>query len=64
MSDSDPRPLLRVERVAEQLDVTPKAVRGWIYRGQLPVVRLTRRAVRVRPADLDAFVAARIDRSA
>jgi len=48
--------LLTPEQVADRLAVTPKAVRQWLREGKLPGLRLGR-LWRVRPADLDAFIA-------
>jgi excisionase family DNA binding protein len=48
---------LTVEQVAERLQVHIETVRRWIRSGDLPGVRLGRRAgYRVKAADLDAFL--------
>lgn len=49
--------LLRIEDVADQLSVSRSMAWKLIAHGQLRSVRIGR-AVRVRPGDLDAFVAA------
>jgi excisionase family DNA binding protein len=53
--DSADRRLLRIEDVAERLAVSRSMAWKLIAYGDLPAVRI-RRAVRVRPADLDAYV--------
>jgi excisionase family DNA binding protein len=50
--------LLRVAEVAEQLGVCAAIVYRLCERGELPHVRIVN-SIRVRPADLDALVAAR-----
>ena len=49
--------MLRVEEVAERLRVKAPTVYRWIAGGRLPAVRFSR-IVRVREADLEAFLAA------
>ena len=48
--------LLRAVEVAEQLGLTTSTVRQMIYRGELPAIRPTRRAVRVPSDAVDAIV--------
>lgn len=50
-------PLLTVAEIADLLKVNPQTVRNWIDRGELPAVRVGSRRVRVKQADLDAFLA-------
>jgi excisionase family DNA binding protein len=50
--------LLDLNAVAQRLGLTVKGVRGLVTRGELPAYRIASR-IRVDPADLDAFVAAR-----
>src|SRR6058998_1145417 len=52
--------LLTITETAAVLRVSVRQVRALARRG-LPVVRLNRQTVLVRRADLDAFVAARVD---
>jgi excisionase family DNA binding protein len=48
---------LTVEQVAERLQVHIETVRRWIRSGDLPSVRLGRRAgYRIKAADLEAFL--------
>ena len=54
--DGADRRLLRIEDVAERLAVSRSMAWKLIAYGDLPAVRI-RRAVRVRPADLDAYIA-------
>ena len=53
--DGADRRLLRIEDVAERLAVSRSMAWKLIAYGDLPAVRI-RRAVRVRPADLEAYV--------
>jgi excisionase family DNA binding protein len=48
--------LLRVEEAAHQLGLKPSTIRKLIYLRQLPAVRPTKRAVRVREADVEALI--------
>lgn len=48
--------LLRVPEVAERLGLKPATIRKMIYRRELPVVRPTRRAVRIREEDIEALI--------
>ena len=50
--------LLTVKQVAERLATSEKTVRRLIDAGELPVIRFGR-LIRVAPADLDCFIAAR-----
>jgi excisionase family DNA binding protein len=56
---SESERLLRVAAVADRCDCSQDLVRILISSGQLKAVRLGERALRVRPADLEAFLAAR-----
>ena len=51
---------LTLRQVAEVLNVSPRYVRGLRQSGALPVVRLSRRCLRVRPEDLDRMVEERM----
>jgi excisionase family DNA binding protein len=53
--------LLNVKQVARRLSLAPSSVYELIARGQLQAVRVGR-AVRVRPADLDAYLEKAISR--
>ena len=48
--------LLRAEQVAERLGLKVATIRKMIYRREIPVVRPTRRAVRVREEDVEALI--------
>jgi excisionase family DNA binding protein len=51
---------LTVAQVAERLQLHEETIRRWIRDGQIPVLDLGKKAgYRVRPADLDAFIAER-----
>lgn len=54
--DEAPGPLLRIEAVAERLSVSRSMAWKLIDSGALRSVRIGR-AVRVRPADLEAYLA-------
>jgi excisionase family DNA binding protein len=47
---------LTVAEVAELLRLNQQTVRNWIDRGSLPAIRVGARRVRIRRADLDAFL--------
>ena len=51
--------LLRVKEVAEQLAVPPWRVYQLCESGELPHVRITN-SIRIRPGDLEEFIAARV----
>jgi len=57
--DTVERRLLRIEDVADRLAVSRSMAWKLIAYGDLPAVRI-RRAVRVRPADLEAYIAGAI----
>lgn len=57
-----PVPLLTQKQVAEVLGLSLRRVQEITEGAELPVVRIGR-AVRVRPADLERFIAARTERS-
>lgn len=48
--------LLRVDEVAERLALKPATVRKMIWRREIPVVRPTKRAVRIREEDVAAII--------
>ena len=63
MSLSEPDELLTVGQVADEMQVIPGTVRGWIQSGALRAIRPgdglePGRTYRVRRADLQAFVEA------
>ncbi len=47
--------LLRIEEVADRLGLKPSTIRKLIYLRQIPVVRPTKRAVRVTEEVVDAL---------
>jgi excisionase family DNA binding protein len=54
------REWLTVAQVAERLQLHEETIRRWIRDGQFPVLNLGKKAgYRIRPADLDAFIAER-----
>jgi excisionase family DNA binding protein len=55
---SAPGPLLTFQAVAAHCSVSVWTVRAWVDAGKLPVLRLPGRLVRIRPADLAAFLEA------
>lgn len=59
MPPSPERPLLTLAEVARALACSKRTVEAWASSGRLPVLRLSRGIVRVAPADLAAFLAAR-----
>ena len=50
--------LLTLQQAAERLALAHWTVRKWIASGKFPSVKLSGRAVRVREADVEAFIAA------
>ncbi len=48
--------LLRVDEVAERLGLKPSTIRKMIWRREIPVVRPTKRAVRIREEDVAAII--------
>ena len=55
--------LLTVAQAAEQLGCRPATVRRMIARGELPVMRINQRFQRVRAADLEGLILARLRRA-
>lgn len=51
------RPLLRITDVAQIIQSTKGFVEKEIAAGRLPKVKLSRKFVRIRPEDLDAYLA-------
>lgn len=56
-------PLLTIRQAADLLSISERTMRRIIQRGEVPTVRMLGRVIRVRPADLDAFLSARADPS-
>ncbi|UGT94857.1 helix-turn-helix domain-containing protein [Mycobacterium intracellulare] len=54
-------PLLRIQQVADELQVSSRIVQKWIHDGQLPARRYGSRTIRVSRADLDAFGRSAVD---
>jgi excisionase family DNA binding protein len=52
-------PLLRLDDIMAELGIGRTKVHTLIWSGELPVVRIGR-AIRVRRADLDAFIEAKV----
>jgi excisionase family DNA binding protein len=52
-------PLLTLKAVAAHLEVHQRTIRRWIEAGDLAAVRIGS-VVRIRPADLDAFISAHL----
>ena len=50
--------LLTIQDVADTVQVQHRTVRSWISKKKLRVIRFSHRLVRIRPADLEAFLAA------
>jgi len=51
--------LLRIEEVSLQTGLCSATVRRLIKRGELPAMKLSRNAIRVRESDLAAFLASK-----
>lgn len=54
-----PQAYLTPQEVARRLGVSLRTVYAWLAAGKLKRVKLSRRAVRVRPEDFERFVAER-----
>ncbi len=52
-------PLLTPVQAAERLGVSRMTIYRYVKEGMLPCVRLGSTALRIDPADLDAFISAR-----
>jgi len=61
MSGQRDEDLLTLDDVAEMLAYTRRTVERLVKAGELPVVRLSRKAIRVTRHSLHAFIAARAD---
>ena len=48
--------MLSVSAAAARLAVTERTLRGWIAAEKFPVVRLSRRCLRILPEDLARFI--------
>ena len=60
MSKQSEHDWLTVAQVAERLQLHEETIRRWIRDGHFPVLDLGKKAgYRIRPADLDAFIAER-----
>ncbi len=55
-------PLLTPQAVAAHLDVHQRTIRRWIEAGDLAAVRIGT-VVRIRPADLNAFISAHLQQA-
>ena len=62
MSRADEAPLMTYAEAAHYLGVGRSTLYDFVGRGELPVVRLSRRCVRLRRQDLQEFVEARVSR--
>ena len=51
--------MLTIAQTAQQLGVHPRTVHRFMASGELPFVRLTPRAVRIRNTDVEALIQAR-----
>jgi excisionase family DNA binding protein len=48
--------LLRVPEAARMWGVKPATVRSWLLKRQIPFVRLTPRAIRIRRSDVESVI--------
>jgi excisionase family DNA binding protein len=55
--------LVDIPTTAKQLGMTPRGVRNWIQRGQIPYVKLMGYTVRIRQSVIDKIIADGEDRS-
>ncbi|MGA2873744.1 MAG: helix-turn-helix domain-containing protein [Candidatus Dormibacteria bacterium] len=59
MDSENSRPLLTLSDAAKRLGISTRHLARLLAPGDLPVVRLSPRVVRIAPADLDAYVESR-----
>jgi excisionase family DNA binding protein len=52
----EPKELLTVAEVADQLRVNQQTIRNWIDRGELAAIRVGPRRVRIRSSALEEFI--------
>ena len=50
-------PLLTMDEAAVRLGVNPRTIRRWIKDRGLPAIKFTEKVIRIRPEDLEAFIA-------
>ena len=53
---ADDKPLLTVPEAAGYLGLRPSTIRSWLLKREIPYIKLRRRAVRIRRADLETLV--------
>jgi excisionase family DNA binding protein len=56
VTSNAPSPLLTLAETAKLLKISTRHLARVISAGDLPVVRVTARVVRISPADLDAYI--------
>jgi excisionase family DNA binding protein len=56
---SEPRPLFTVKGAAKHLAISERTIERCIARGEIPVVRVGSQLRRIRPEDLDRYIADR-----
>ena len=56
-------PLIAIPVAAKQLGMTPRGIRNWIQRGQIPYIKLMGYNVRIRQSVIDKLIADGEDRS-
>jgi excisionase family DNA binding protein len=56
---SEARSLIDVIEAAPRVGVKPKTLRRWAWEGRIPYYRLSGKAIRFDPRDLEKFLAAR-----
>lgn len=56
LAEITPPEHVTVKQVANYFDVHELTVRRWIADGKLPAIRVGKRAIRIRVADVNAFI--------
>ncbi len=52
-----PDRLLTPDEAAEVVGTTGRTIRRWIRQSRLPAIHLSERTIRIRPDDLETFIA-------
>jgi excisionase family DNA binding protein len=55
--------LLTIQEVADKLSVSVATLYEWSRRGQIPSIKLSRRALRFKESEINAFLSAKSSRS-
>jgi excisionase family DNA binding protein len=48
--------LLNIDETAKRLGVSPRTIRGWLYRGELAYVRVGKKAIRIEESVVERLI--------